>query len=459
MPSAALLRPGDTNTGVHFMARASRSVRHSLPLPLGRRRFLGGALASGALAGMPRDLWASPRLQDRDTSKRSFGRRSDSRTLFFNFSHEAESDTATYYLVVGGTQFQLRRVKDDPLPLTHERQRNRFLSGVPDSAITHFADVELPSDSVAFGYVKQNPDPVSGTWNMSAMQFYLPPAAIATAHQQAVKQFGAESLPLSAKRKRYGLPPAATARDRLEEEVLKDVSDHAVAIIGLHPDLLSAEPVSAAHVQTNHIPSSVSAQDLSSVLEGLGPATPQQTPGQPNPMGWATLTPILDENGQPFRNQHGPANHGLIQYHPDWNAAILPTAAAAVRAVVRPVKDDGALGGDVTGADPNAPGAELSGALWKRHDGVTTVVQTGGPPATQDTLSYTLSTQNIESGFSCTGSATTQPDRSVLANLTFTNWYVRWLGIYLLFLNGQQPLDTRGAPVQVPTDYDPGASR
>src|SRR5262249_28330532 len=162
-----------------------------------------------------------------------------------------------------------------------------------------------------------------------------------------------------------------------------------------------------ANVQTNHIPKTGFALELSGVLERLGQATPQQTPGQPNSTGWATLTPILDSNDQPFRNQHG-ANHGLIQYHPDWNAAIVPAAAGAVAAVVGPVRDDGALGGDVTGADPNTPDAGLSGALWKRHDGVTTVVQPASVSPIQDTLSYTLTTQNIESGFSCTGSASTQ---------------------------------------------------
>jgi hypothetical protein len=346
--------------------------------PLGRRPFLRGTGAVGALAAIPSSLWAGTRREDEDASKRPpSGPRSESRALFFNFSHEAESDTATYHLVVGGAQFRFRRVTDDPSVLRRARRGNRFLRGVPDSAITHFAqNVTLPGDSVTFGYVKQNPDPTSGTWNMSATYFHLPPPAVVAAHRLAVKRFGADSLPRSAKRKRYGHPPAATARDRLDEEVLKDVSDHAIAIVGVHPDLLSAEPTSAAHVQSNHISPNGCALDLSFVLEGLGPATPQQTPGQPNATGWATLTPILDDHGQPFRNQQGPLNKGLIQYHPAWNAAIVPAAAGAVRAVVGPVKDDVVLGGDVTGRDPNAHGVGLSGALWKRHDGVTTAAPT-----------------------------------------------------------------------------------
>jgi hypothetical protein len=61
------------------MAEKFPSLRQPLSMSLGRRRLLGGALASGALAGIPRALWASTRLEDRDTSKRSRGRRSDTR--------------------------------------------------------------------------------------------------------------------------------------------------------------------------------------------------------------------------------------------------------------------------------------------------------------------------------------------------------------------------------------------
>jgi hypothetical protein len=44
---------------------------------------------------------------------------------------------------------------------------------------------------------------------------------------------------------------------------------------------------------------------------------------------------------------------------------------------------------------------------------------------------------------------------TVHATLTFTNWFVRWLGIYLLFLDGGGvPVDPSGVEVQLPQDYD-----
>ena len=424
--------------------------------PFTRRQFVAGALAAGALAGVPPALtaWGS------ENGKPKRKPRIQKRTLFFNLAHEAESDTAAYYLVGGGTRVRLRRIADHPHVLKHHRKKNAFLRGVPDEALTHFVEnVALAADAVTAVYVMQNPDLTSGTWNMSAMYFHLPTTAIITAFQRAVARFGPGPLPLSTKRKLYGHPPATTAQDLLEETALLDTSDHAIAIIGMHPDLLSAEPNSAATVQTTYIGPNGFALELSVLLQVLGPATPQQTPRQPNPGGWATLTPILQDSGQPFRNQRG-NNRGLIQYHPDWNSAIVSPARSAVRGVVGPVKNDTTLGGDVTGLDPSAPNGPINGALWKRHDGVTTVDQslTAGS-AVQDTLKYTLTTQHTESGYSCTGSATTQLNGSVVANLTFTNWYVRWLGIYLLFLDsGGHPISPTGVQIQLPSDYDPGDS-
>ena len=74
--------------------------------------------------------------------------------------------------------------------------------------------------------------------------------------------------------------------------------------------------------------------------------------------------------------------------------------------------------------------------------------------APQDSLKFTLATQNIEGGFSTTGSAV-EVDGTVQATLTFANWYVRWLGIYLLFLDsGGIPVDPSGVEIKLPPDYD-----
>lgn len=408
--------------------------------PFTRRQFLASALAAGALAGLPPGLFAGIQGKSGKPPKPRFERRS----YFFNFAHEAEHETATYHLVAGGKRIRLKRVKDHPHMLKRHRRRNKFLCGVPDDQLTHFVqNIRLSADFVTMSYVLQSPDTNAGTWNMSAMYFHLPTSGIMAAARLAVERAGSEPIPLSAKRQLYEPDfHILTAEDLAEESILLDPSDHATAIIGMHPDLLSVEGVSGSHVQNNYIQPNGATKGLAVLLQAFGPATPQQTPGQPNASGWATLTPIVDDmTGQPFRNQNG-ANKELIQYHPAWNQTITNVAQQGVTAILPPIKTDTLLGGDVTGADPNVGGP--FGALWKRHDGLTTIDQSPGVGSVQDTLRFTLNTQNTESGFSTSGSAT-DVNGTVQATLTFTNWFVRWLGIYLLFLdNSGKPVDPSG---------------
>src|SRR5262249_1718052 len=157
--------------------------------------------------------------------------------------------------------------------------------------------------------------------------------------------------------------------------------DQATVMVVIHPELLSADPTSAADIQLNIVQPNGATVELGMQLDGLGPATPQQTPGQPNPAGWATLTPIPNPgNGhQPFRNQTA-RHQGLIQYHPDWSAQIAEfgAAASALSQGLGQVKNDPIYGADVTSLDPSTTPPSLAGALWKRHDGFTTIDESPG---------------------------------------------------------------------------------
>jgi hypothetical protein len=424
----------------------SETTRFRLP-PFTRRQFLTGALATGALTGIPAGLLAQGRGHAGKPAKPRF----EQRDYFFNFAHEAEHQTATYYLVAGGTRVALKRAQDNLGVLKQHRKKNRFLRNVPDDQITHYVqNVRLSADFVTMSYVIQGGNTSTGTWNMSAMYFLPPTTGIAEAAALSVERAGSNPLPLSAKRFLYGHAPAITAEDMIEEALLLDPSDHATAIIGMHPDMFSVDGTSGSFVHNHYIQPDGATAGLAVLIQALGPATPQSGGGS-NANGWATLIPIVDDNGQPFRNQKG-KNKGLIQYHPDWNDPVRNVAQQGVTSVLPMIKQDANLGSDVTGADPSIPG--MSGALWKRHDGVTTIDQSPGAGAPQDSLKFTLSTQNIEGGFSTTGSAV-DVDGTVHATLTFTNWYVRWLGIYLLFLDsGGAPLDPSGVEIRLPTDYD-----
>src|SRR3982751_1248344 len=188
-------------------------TRFPLP-PFTRRQFLTGALATGALTGIPAGL----RADDRRHAAKVTQPRLEQRDYFFNFAHEADHQTATYYLVGGGTRVRLNRAQDHPGVLKQHRKKNKFLQNVPDDQLTHFVqNVRLSADFVTMSYVIQGGNTSAGTWNMSAMYFLPPMDGIAEAAALSVERAGASPIPLSAKRALYGHAAAITAEDLIEE--------------------------------------------------------------------------------------------------------------------------------------------------------------------------------------------------------------------------------------------------
>jgi hypothetical protein len=353
------------------------------------------------------------------------------RTLFFNFAHEPDHATATYHVVIAGRRYELQRL-DGPASaaiLGRERATNAFLRAVPDHALTHVVENAISLvDHVQLVHAVRGADFKTGTWSMSRVWFHLPAPAIAAAFERHAALFGPR--PVSAKRHRYGLPPAATAQDLLEEAALIDSTDHATAMVGLHPEMLSIEPNSAAHIQHNLIQTNGTLQALASQLDAAGPATPQTTSGQPNASGWATLAPVLDDKGKPLKNGTGKHYKGLIHYSPEWHPHVLPFVSQVQRIVVKPVKNDVTLGSNVSAREP------LLGKIWHRRDGVTHIDQSPGVRARAGAgMKYTMVNDNTEGGYRVTADVTQSGDQ-VTVTLNFENWYLRWLGLYAQFLDG-----------------------
>jgi hypothetical protein len=190
----------------------------------------------------------------------------------------------------------------------HHRKKNKFLQNVPDDQLTHFVqNVRLSADFVTMSYVIQGANPSTGTWNMSAM--YLPPPLERNRRRRGAdrrKRAGTNPIPLSAKRSLYGHPPAVTAEDLIEEAILLDPSDsrhgdHRHASRSLQRGWHERGIVHNQYIQPNG-----ATKGLAVLLQALGPATPQETSGEPNANGWATLTPILDDTAsvsQPERKE------------------------------------------------------------------------------------------------------------------------------------------------------------
>ncbi|MBS1831181.1 MAG: hypothetical protein JST65_00630 [Acidobacteria bacterium] len=405
-----------------------------------RRQFLTRAAAAGMMLAVP-PVFASQR--DDPTSRRS-PRPKEQRTLFFNLSHENHAGK-TYFLTGGGQRYALTKVADRPDVLRHARQTNAFLRAVPDSQITHHVEnAVFAADTVTLCYVSADINTPAGTWSMSAVQLVIPTSGAAYAYAQARKSTPSGPLPLSAKRKHYGIAPAQTEQDLREERDLLDPVSHAATMVGCHPDLMSLEPNSAYTVHSNHVDRSIDVILLSGKLSQpqYGPAMPQQTPGQPNATGWGTLQPVPGDGGAPLKNQKG-KHAGRIQYQPSLHPDLRTLARSAMNTTIPGVKNDISLGADATGLTPagpnDPPNPALTGTMWLRHDGLTKVDQSPGQPTIRDAnATMVLKQQNGQVGYQVQASST-QKGTAVTVSLTLLNFFLEFRGVWLQFLDANDP--------------------
>jgi hypothetical protein len=432
---------------------AKRRYLHHPGLPpqrISRRRFLVQTVGAGLALGLTPVLSRghgpkpAPVRHPRPGKHRKH-------TLFFDLSHP-DLQGATHFLVTGGRWHELTKVSDKPQVLRHARRANAFLRAVPLRNITHHVtNLELSEDITQLSYVVSNADPTTGAWSMPMIVQHLPQSGLATAYARARAHTPAGALPLSAKRALYGHPPALTLRDLQEEQVLIDATDHARTLIGLHPDLLCAEPTGAQTIATNYLNPDFSTRSLAATLQGLGPATPQETPGQPNPSGWATLVPLTEDDGvTPFKN-----TQNLNQYFPDWHPDVDQKVATSVGAIHLQIKDDETLGADVTSVPPPSDAIpDLAGKVWYRRDGVTTV-DASAPAAGEVDNTFVSKVRHGSIGlFLDKPTCTSRSDGRVLVKLPpIQNWFLRFLGLYVQFL------DPNGNVIPVaalPSDTIPG---
>ena len=415
-----------------------------------RRAFLKPAAGAGMALGLPPFLAACGSGEPSGAPGNGVPVGSHRpRTLFFNLAHEDVAAT-DHYLHVAGQKIRLAKTHEKPEVLALARRSNAFLRSIPDRHITHHLEnVALPADTVLLAYISSNEDPVSGTWSMSMLHFIVPETAHAQAFAHAAAYPG-KGLRLSAKRHAYGLAAAATPQDLRDEAMLVDSSDHALALVGLHPDLLSLDPASAAYLHATHIAPDANTQFLASVLPTLGAATVQQSPGLPNGGGWATLLPLTDTR----RNPPSPmkmSDGRLNLYYPDWSAQVDSLVGAAIGSIHVQVKNDESLGADVTGvssAQP-LPAQQARGKVWARHDGLASVERKA--LATQEAMpAWSFTSGNPETGLAVRQPkvALAESGRVEVTIDNVANWFFRWLGVWVQFLDQEgKVLAASGLPV------------
>ena len=405
-----------------------------------RRDFLVGAGGAGVLLGL------SPLLAScgGDDGAGEVPAGKQRQTLFFNLSHENYA-SKTYFLTGGGQKYRLTRVADKPAVLAAARKANVFLSQVPDQHITHHLENALfVTDHVTLLYLSAEIDPTVGTWSMSSVYLQIPQQAAAHAYRQARLRTPSGPLPLSPKREMYGVSAAQSEQDLREEQALFDVNAQAATIMGANPDLFSLEPNSAYNIHTNHINNDGTTKTLARALANsqYGPATPELMSGKTNAVGWGTLAPVIDDStGQPFKNTKG-MHAGRIQYQPVFHPDIVEFAGQAVGRLASNVKDDVSLGADVSALKPLAtdpPNPALAGVMWARQDGSSFVDQSPAAKQVRDgNAVMTLKEVGPQNGLEVSATLA-QASGSPQVTLDMKNWYVRFLGVYLQFLDTSSP--------------------
>lgn len=414
-----------------------------------RRQFLTKTAAAGMMLAVPPLFAGAGENPKRDQPPLT----TEQRTLFFNLSHE-DFAGKTYFLTGGGHRYTLTKVADQPDVLRRARQTNAFLRAVPDNRITHHVEnAVFATDSVTLCYVSADINAQAGTWSMSAVQLYIPSSGAAYAYAQARKFIPNGPLPLSAKRKYYGIAAAQTEQDLRDERDLLDPVSHAATMVGCHPDLMSLEPNSAYTIHSNHVDRSIDVVLLSGKLNQpqYGPATPQQMQGQPNATGWGTLQPVPGDGGAPLKNRTG-KHAGRIQYQPSLHPDLRALARSAMNSTTVGVKNDTSLGADATGLQPagpnDPPNPALTGAMWLRHDGLTSIDQSPGQAVGGADVTMVLKQQNGQVGYQVQAS-TLQNGAVTKVSLTLLNFFLEFRGVWLQFLDGEKLLTLADIPEYV----------
>ena len=344
----------------------------------------------------------------------------------------------------GGQTHRLTAVAEEPRVLARACTTNAFLRGVAGQVTHHVENLVAPDDSITWLQVTADIDTSAGTWQLSGMYQVIPPAAQMVAYERARTGLPTGPLPLSMKRQRYGQPPALTAQDLIDESALLDSNNHAATLIAAHPDLMALEPTAAATVHNNHVGRSIQTFLLDEKITQLGPSMPQTVPGTPNPTGWGSLQPLFDSNGNPIRKTTGP-NAGRLQYHNVLHPEVMELAGKGAGGpggvgVIPQVKDDTTLGADITTVqEPDA----YTGVLWYRRNGRPNVDQSPSSGFRATNFSMALKQQGPQSGLDTSATATENTNGTITVNASFTNWYLRYLGAYVQFL------DDAGNPIQL----------
>lgn len=266
------------------------------------------------------------------------GRPYETKTLHFDLSHAPAGVQHT--LQVGGKTYPL--TAHTPDTMAAHAAANPVLARIPaaQSSLSHYAEnVPLPSNaSIILRVNHPSKDPNSPLPAMSLLTLHIPTAA----RQQAMQLNPTAHATMAAKKMAVlGAAPAPAASDAddsgsdgdSDSDYLNSFQtplDAAQALVGFHPDLVSLDPTTAAHIQNTHIANAPGIDDLATSISEQGPADVDG--------GWAVIAPCLDPSGNQINDSSG---------NPAYRYKLSEQTRAAMgtpgRAALRTSKDDTTL--------------------------------------------------------------------------------------------------------------------
>jgi hypothetical protein len=428
------------------------------PIRPDRRHFLKQAAGVGLAAGM------GPLLVGCGGNNASNASGTETRTYFFDLSNaHPETD---FFLVSGTKHHPL--VSATTAHLEQAKTANPNLQSVSSQSVTHMGvGLELPA-RLQMCYIKGVPRGglrAAGEWDMHAMFYHVPAAACSQAAQQLAQSCGRSTI--ASQRAVYqaslqnmsGTAPVSAANALAANntyctdpqfDAYKDYFDHAMALICHHPEIGSFDGPTLSYVQQAIVCADINLLNLAVSLFKQGPAS--TTPG-----GWATLVEYTD----PATGQPKLASNGDKLYFTHHSDETLKLTGIAINSVLPKVKNDPNLGGNMADLKNNVKKTGQIGNMWVTQSGTPT--RLSATPSTlltsslQATGDATWTARDLSSGNGFRVTDVSSNARTV--NFTVENWYLRYLGLYVRFLDAVgNPIALSSLPQQTQLQFVPSLS-
>lgn len=381
-----------------------------------RREFLKITAQSGMLLGMSSAL---PGCFNNNTTlkKDDDSPQREKRNYYFDLSHTDEEDE--HYLIAGEKPVKLNKCDSQIV----KKSGNPLLQAIPEDKVTHHVTTDFPSNELQSCYIRTiKPGDADGVWSMSLSFLHLPTTSV----KQAAVRGSHGLLGSSAKLSHYGIDATVfnsmnTKEAYLHEDEHKSFADLAIDVVFSHPELICGQIEAAGHIIKNIISPDPNTFILTAMLTEQGSATVSG--------GWAILDPYINsETGEPYLN-----SEGLIQYYTRWSSTTLKYGGTTILSSMKKAKNDVTLGVNITGLDPDSDSdiSSTSGKIWKVYNGIPTVEMDA--TGVETSFDYTFSKKSREHGYDVT--LTDFDTETGQVTFLFENWYARYLGIYIRFLD------------------------